>query len=80
MKMLNLQFGQAGVLEVLCQQLMQENIRRTVDGMGIGAPAAPTVITNAGGNVTNAPTTNYIQQGISVRRPIILNAPTTTMG
>ena len=62
------------------QQLMQENIRRTVDGMGIGAPAAPTVITNAGGNVTNAPTTNYIQQGISVRRPIILNAPTTTMG
>ena len=62
------------------QAMMQENIRKSVDRMGGGGGGSPVVISNAGGNVTNATTTNYIQSGVSVRRPIILNAPTTTMG
>jgi len=52
------------------QQMMQAGIQRD---MGGGAGGGVTSI-NTGGNVVSAPTTNYVNNGIAARRPIILAA------
>jgi len=53
------------------QQIMQAGIQRD---MGGGAGGGGTTSINTGGNVVSAPTTNYVNNGIAARRPIILAA------
>jgi len=52
------------------QQMLQSGMQRD---MGGGAGGGITSI-NTGGNVVSAPTTNYVNNGIAARRPIILAA------
>ena len=54
------------------QQMLQAGMQR---GMG-GAGGGGTTSINTGGNVVSAPTTNYVNNGIAARRPIILAAQT----
>jgi len=51
------------------QQMLQAGIQRGMGGGGGGGEVA----INTGGNVVSAPTTNYVNNGIAARRPIILN-------
>jgi hypothetical protein len=53
------------------QQMMQAGIQR---GMGGTVGGGGTTSINTGGNVVSAPTTNYVNNGIAARRPIILAA------
>ena len=52
------------------QQMLQAGMAR---GMGGGAGGGITSV-NTGGNVVSAPTTNYVNNGIAARRPILLTA------
>jgi len=52
------------------QQILQAGMQRD---MGGGAGGGITSI-NTGGNIVSAPTTNYVNNGIAARRPIILAA------
>jgi len=52
------------------QQMLQAGMQRGVGGAGGGGITS----INTGGNVVSAPTTNYVNNGIAARRPIILAA------
>ena len=54
------------------QQMLQAGIQRGMGG-GAGGGGGNTSI-NTGGNVVSSPTTNYVNNGIAARRPIILAA------
>jgi hypothetical protein len=53
--------------------MMQAGIQR---GMGGGAGGGGITSINTGGNVVSSPTTNYVNNGIAARRPILMTAPT----
>ena len=44
--------------------------------MGGGAGGGGEIAINTGGNVVSSPTTNYVNNGIAARRPILMTAPT----
>jgi hypothetical protein len=50
--------------------MTQAGIQRGIGGGGGGGITS----INTGGNVVSAPTTNYVNNGIAARRPIILAA------
>ena len=52
------------------QQMLQAGLERNMGGAGGGGITS----VNTGGNVVSAPTTNYVNNGIAARRPILLTA------